>query len=187
MPPQTRPPTIRPARAADAPGLAALAEATFIETFGSEGFDMQYPEPDLADFLRASYAPDRAAGWIADPAGRVWVVEDEAGALIAYAQIGPNSLPHPDATSEHVELKRLYVKRAAQGTGLGRTLLELALKHLDPNGEAVVWLGVWSGNEKAQRLYARYGFAKAGEYQFAVGSVRDREFILRRGGNASQP
>ncbi|OYX79912.1 MAG: GNAT family N-acetyltransferase, partial [Brevundimonas sp. 32-68-21] len=35
--------------------------------------------------------------------------------------------------------------------------------------------------EKAQRLYAAYGFEKAGEYEYPVGAWRDHEFILRRG------
>jgi len=39
---------------------------------------------------------------------------------------------------------------------------------------------VWSENFGAQRFYARYGFAKAGEYDFIVGRQRDHEFIYRR-------
>ena len=38
-----------------------------------------------------------------------------------------------------------------------------------------LWIGVWSGNDKAQRLYAAYGFEKAGEYDYPVGAWRDRE------------
>jgi ribosomal protein S18 acetylase RimI-like enzyme len=173
--------SIRFAAPDDAPALAALAEATFIETFGPDGFAIPYPADDLADFLRASYAPERVAAWIADPAETVWVAEDAGGVLVAYAEVGPNTLPHPEAKPGEGELKRIYVRRSAQGTGLGRALLELSLQRLDPRGEARIWLGVWSGNLKAQRLYARYGFAKAGEYEFRVGRTRDREFILRRG------
>ena len=44
-----------------------------------------------------------------------------------------------------------------------------------------VWIGVWSENHGAQRLYARHGFEKVGEYEFKVGQTRDHEFILRRG------
>jgi ribosomal protein S18 acetylase RimI-like enzyme len=43
-----------------------------------------------------------------------------------------------------------------------------------------LWIGVWSENYGAQRLYGRHGFTKVGEYEFPVGEVRDREFILRR-------
>ena len=33
---------------------------------------------------------------------------------------------------------------------------------------------------KAQKLYAAYGFTKAGEYKYPIGSWLDDEFILRR-------
>jgi hypothetical protein len=39
---------------------------------------------------------------------------------------------------------------------------------------------VWSENHGAQRLYARYGFDKIGEYGFPVGQTIDREFILKQ-------
>ena len=42
------------------------------------------------------------------------------------------------------------------------------------------WIGVWSGNEKAIRLYGHYGFRPVGEYKFPVGDWLDDEFILRR-------
>ncbi len=48
-------------------------------------------------------------------------------------------------------------------------------------GAGPVWVGVWSENHGAQRLYARHGFRRVGEYQFPVGEARDLEFILRRG------
>jgi RimJ/RimL family protein N-acetyltransferase len=41
-------------------------------------------------------------------------------------------------------------------------------------------VGVWSENVGAQRLYARYGFEKIGEYDFPVGAQLDREFILKQ-------
>ena len=52
---------------------------------------------------------------------------------------------------------------------------------MEANTGGPLWIGVWSGNEKAQRLYAAYGFEKAGEYEYPVGAWRDHEFILRRG------
>jgi RimJ/RimL family protein N-acetyltransferase len=43
-----------------------------------------------------------------------------------------------------------------------------------------LWIGVWSENHAAQRLYARKGFTRVGEYLFRVGQTRDHEFIFRR-------
>ena len=45
---------------------------------------------------------------------------------------------------------------------------------------SVIWLGVWSEKHRALRFYARFGFARAGEYDFHVGDTVDHEYILRR-------
>jgi ribosomal protein S18 acetylase RimI-like enzyme len=169
-------PIIRSAKPADVPALAELARATFCETF-VEGFALGYPEADLNAYLATSYAPDKVAGWIADEAEQVLVAEGEAGRLLAYVHSGANTLPYSDAKPDDGEVKRVYVRREAQGIGLGRTLLERGLEWL---GARPVLIGVWSENHKAIGLYRRYGFEKVGEYEFMVGAVADAEIILRR-------
>jgi ribosomal protein S18 acetylase RimI-like enzyme len=72
------------------------------------------------------------------------------------------------------------VLKSAQGTGLGRRLMDDAMAWLTAPPARAIWLGVWSGNDKAQGFYRRYGFEKAGEYRFRVGETLDHEFIFRR-------
>jgi GNAT superfamily N-acetyltransferase len=172
-------PSIRRAGPHDAETLAQLGEATFCETFLEDGFAIPYPSADLKVFLAAHYTPAAFAARLADAHTALWVAEQDGKAL-AYADAGPCGLPHLEASARDPELRRLYVLRRAQGLGLGRRLLEIALDWMDGFGGAAQWLGVWSGNLKAQRLYAAYGFEPVGDYTFAVGSWRDDEFILRR-------
>ena len=167
---------LRPATAADAEALTTLGRETFAAAFGH-----LYPPKDLAAFLGQAHTPSQYAAWAADPAHGLWIAE--AGAQpIGYALAGPNALPHPDAAPGDGELKRLYVTRAAQGVGAGSGLLAAALDWLSRPGRPL-WIGVWSGNHRARKLYARHGFVKVGEYEFHVGETRDREFILRRAAN----
>ena len=164
---------LRAATPADAKTLTELGCATFAATFGH-----LYPPEDLAAFLDQAHTPEQYAAWAADPAYGLWIFEAE-GAPIGYALAGPNTLPHPEAGSSDGELKRIYVDRAAQGAGAGSQLLKVALDWLTKPGRPL-WIGVWSENHGAQKLYNRHGFVKAGEYEFRVGKTRDREFILRR-------
>ena len=165
---------LRRARATDAETLTTLGRETFIATFGH-----LYPPEDLAAFLDEAHTPERYAAWADDPAYGLWILEAD-GRAIGYALTGPNTLPHPDAQPGDGELKRIYVAKAAQGLGAGSKLMGAALDWLT-RLERPLWIGVWSQNLGAQRLYERHGFAKAGEYEFAVGRSRDHEFILRRG------
>ena len=163
----------------DAAALGDLGRQTFIDTF-VDGFAIPYPAADLAVFLDASFSPEATAAKLAEP-GAAWWVAERAGELLAFANAGPNTLPHPDARQSHTELRRLYVSKAAQGLGLGTRLLTLSLDWMDAQTDGPLWIGVWNGNLKAQRLYGAHGFEKVGEYQYPVGDWLDDEFILRRG------
>lgn len=171
-------PLIRTAVAADFDRLAGLKLETFRETF-IDGFAIPYPLADLRAFEQASYSPENIAAELADDSRLTWVAE-QAGRLIGYAQVGPCKLPHPEASHDHGELYQLYVRGEAQGLGLGKQLLTIALDHLEDKRPGPIWLGVWSGNVKAQRVYEKAGFTKVGEYRFPVGTWHDEEFIFRR-------
>jgi diamine N-acetyltransferase len=169
------PSRIRRATPADAETVSRLATATFVETFGH-----LYPEQDLRAFLEEAYAVDRQRAILAHPDYAVWLLE-QGGEAVGHAAAGPCGLPHPDVAQGDGELKRLYVLAAHQNAGLGARLFATALAWLQREGPRTLWVGVWSENLGAQRFYARHGFELAGEYEFPVGRVRDREFILRRG------
>ncbi len=167
--------TIRRAAVADADALSAIGAATFTESFGH-----LYPPEDTAAFLVGTHGREKLARELADPAMAAWLAEAD-GEVVGYAAVGPCALPHPEVTAACGELKRLYVLRPWHGDGTGARLMAEALAWLEAAGPRMLWIGVWSGNPRAQRFYARHGFARVGEYQFRVGRVLDDEFILRRG------
>ncbi|WP_421084284.1 GNAT family N-acetyltransferase [Rothia nasimurium] len=166
--------TIRPATPADAAELAVLSATTFSETF------TYYPPEDLATYLAEAYTEEGYAREIASPDYGIWVAEQD-GSLIGYVVAGSAHLPHPELKGADGEIRRLYVRSEYQGQGLGSQLLEKALQWLlKDNDQRTLWLGVWSENYGAQRLYSRYGFERVGDYYFEVGATRDFEFIFRR-------
>lgn len=167
-------PRIRRATPEDAERLAALASRSFTETFGH-----LYPPADLDHFLTTSYTPQTQREALSDPQRAVWLLEqgDEA---IGHVYVGPCGLPHADVAAGDGEIKRLYVLRQAHNGGWGTRLMQVAMDWLLREGPRTLWVGVWSENLGAQRFYARWGFAKVGDYEFPVGATRDHEFILRR-------
>jgi ribosomal protein S18 acetylase RimI-like enzyme len=165
---------IRRAVPGDATTLSRIAMQTFTETFGH-----LYPDEDLQDFLRTNYAVAEWTRLLCDHTSAVWLLEDD-GEAVGYAHAGSCGLPHSDASAEDGELKRLYVLSRASNSGWGGRLFEEALDWLERNGPRTIWISVWSQNLGAQRFYGRWGFSKAGEYEFPVGRVRDHEFMFRR-------
>ena len=187
---------IRRATPADANALSALASRAFSETFGH-----LYRNDDLSAFLRGAYAPDVLRAELADPERATWLLfpnaaptgpqasagpdgadcpEGAGRAPVGYASARPAALPHDAVRPGDGEVQRLYVLSGHQGNGRGSALLAAALRWLEREGPRPVWLGVWSGNPGAQRLYERHGFSRVGEYAFMVGSHADHELIYRR-------
>ena len=164
---------IRKAGPEDAQALAEVGRDTFVETFGH-----LYPPEDLAQFLAQSYSPQAFRSFLEAPGHGLWIAEQD-GRAVGYVQAGPSALPHAEVTPACGEVKRLYVRQDLQGSGLGTALLTTALDWLSAPGRRL-WIGVWSQNHGAQRLYARHGFQRVGGYQFPVGRTLDDEFILSR-------
>lgn len=166
--------SIRRATLQDAETLSHLAAQTFVETFGH-----LYPDQDLRDFLDDAYAVEKQRIILTHPDYAVWLLERN-GQAVGHAAAGPCGLPHADVAAGDGELKRLYVLNAHQNGGWGGRLFAEAMDWLQHDGPRTLWIGVWSENIGAQRFYGRHGFEHVGEYEFPVGRVRDREFILRR-------
>jgi ribosomal protein S18 acetylase RimI-like enzyme len=166
---------LRSAGPADAPALARLGAATFTETFAH-----LYRAEDLAEFLQRAHSPDVYARLLADPDVAVWLATAADGEPMGYAVAGRCKLPVEALEAEAGEVRQLYVLARYQGSRLGTRLLVTALDWLRARGRRPVYVGVWSENYGAQRLYGRFGFEKIGEYGFPVGQHIDLEFILRQ-------
>ncbi len=156
----------------DAAAIAELGRITFAETF------THYEPEDLEAFLEEKYQPNIFREIIASPEEMIFkaTLEDK---LVGYAHAGRCALPHPDVTANCGELKRLYVKVGHQGAGIGSGLLAAALDWLVRPGRKI-WIGVFSLNFGARKLYESHGFRKVGDYKFVVGKALDEEFILMR-------
>ena len=69
------------------------------------------------------------------------------------------------------EIEKLFVEPAFQGQGIGGALLEHAIQHTGAS-----WLLVLEKNERAKRLYERYGF-RATETKQRVDDTK--EYLVR--------
>lgn len=163
--------TIRRARADEAEALAALGAATFTATFGH-----LYSQANLEKFLAKNHSPAAYRDLLADADSAVWIAED-AGEKVGYAVAGPCTLPVPDMAPNSGELGRLYLVKRAQGTGLGKRLLDVALEFLR-RSYSRVYLSVYRENFVAQRIYSRVGFRIIHDYFYMVGDHADPEFIM---------
>lgn len=161
--------SVRPATAADLPAIDHIFRTSFCDTFAH-----LYQPADLAAFL-AALTPDAWAAELNDPAFAFAVGPDDAEPL-GFAKIGPCKLPHVEAEGT-VELRQLYLLKAAHGTGLAHQLMTWVLEQARARGAKRLALSVFSENWRAQAFYKRYGLCDLGPVTFMVGNHPDEDRV----------
>jgi ribosomal protein S18 acetylase RimI-like enzyme len=165
---------IRTAMDADAGPLSTLAERTFRAAFGAAN-----AAADMDLHCARAYGREVQAGEIANR-GLVTLVAEEAGELLAYAQLrlGP---PPPSVTATRaLEILRFYVDEPWHGTGLAQALMTAIVERAAASDCDALWLGVWEHNPRAIRFYGRQGFVEVGEQPFVLGSDPQRDLVMMR-------
>ena len=160
----------RDATPADGPALSTMAQRAFTDTFGS-----LYRASDLAVFLDRTFGADGLPSQLDDPAFAVRLALDGA-AIAGFAKIGPVDFPGT-WSADTIELHQLYVLGAWQGEGVAQILMDWAIAAARARGARTMVLSVFVDNIRAQRFYARYGFAEIGKYEFRVGDQIDDDRI----------
>jgi ribosomal protein S18 acetylase RimI-like enzyme len=64
------------------------------------------------------------------------------------------------------EIPRIYIIGPAQRTGVGRLLLDAAIRQATTEALSHVWLDVMASATAARRAYAKWGFREIGTRQF---------------------
>ncbi len=173
--------SIRYANPSDAKNLAALAEATFRETFGS----MNTVE-DMNLHCRTSFGGAIQSAEISD-SNRVTLVCEDGGTLIAFAQLRWAEAPGCVSAVNPGEIQRLYVAKSWHGKGVAQELMTACIKEMETRQSDVVWLGVWERNPRAIAFYRKFGFAEVGSHVFPLGTDPQRDIIMVRPVSTSTP
>jgi len=152
---------VREAGADDAPALALVGAATFLETFAGLLAGGAIVAHCAREHSANAYRRHLANG------ARAWLAEIDPGA----APVGFGLLAEPDlpgARSGDVELKRIYVLSRFHGSGLGAMLMAEAIAAAEGSFERLL-LGVYAGNVRALAFYHKHGFTPVVRRQFDVG------------------
>ena len=162
------------ATAAHAAALADVMERTFRATF-----DGSTTREQMAEHCRTNYGESIQRAEIADPDITTLLCTDGAS-LAGFTQVRSGEHPSCVSASKPIEIHRIYVDAPWHGRGVAASLMQAALDEAANRGADGVWLGVWEGNTRALRFYAKFGFVEVGEHVFHVGSDAQRDLLLFR-------
>jgi len=183
--------TLRPATAADAPVLALVGAATFLEAFtwmlpGADILAHATRNHNAAAYLKYLQAPDTLITLALS--GPAVGFEREPGAPVGYAMLTAPELPTIEILPTDIELKRIYLFsrfRSAPVAGQpgvrpAQALMDAAIADARSLHRTRLLLGTHANNLRAIAFYRRNGFVEAGKRTFQVGNQVCDDLIFAR-------
>ena len=163
---------IRYGTTADAKMLSELGAKTFYDTFAKDNT----PE-NMATHLENSFSPEIQLAELSNPENIFLIINDE-GQLIGYAQLILNSKEEFIMGTKPLEIRRIYATQEYIGKGVGKELMQAAIREARQRNCNSVWLGVWEKNPRAIDFYKKWGFKEVGSHIFKVGDDPQRDFVM---------
>lgn len=141
---------IRPARSEDCEAIFRLRRE-LREWLAARGSDQwSVPVPGWADRVRADVE-----------AGNTWVVDDDAGVVVATITVNGSTDPGlwtPDEVHDARFVHRAMVARSLAGRGIGVMLLDRADAEAAHQGAGWLRLDAWTTSPGLHAYYRRHGF-----------------------------
>ena len=165
--------SLRRATAADAPALALVGAATFLEAF-----TWMLPGADILAHCAKNHTAEAYREYLARPDTRITLATAGDDAPIGYAMLTAPELPTFDVQPADIELKRIYLFSRFRGApvegspGLrpAQALLNAAVVDASAMQRTRLLLGTHANNVRAIGFYRKNGFAEVGTRTFQVGS-----------------
>lgn len=190
--PAIEPVTLRLATPDDAPALALVGAATFLEAF-----TWMLPGADIIAHCTKNHTADAYRDALTHPQTRITLaVTVSGGSPVGYAMLTPPDLPSFDLQPGDIELKRIYLlsrfrsrrtapvldssNRPIADLSAGQALMNAAIEEASAMHCHRLLLGTNADNQRAINFYRRNGFSDAGKRSFQVGSQCCCDLIMAR-------
>ena len=168
--------TIKPATAQDIEQLTQLGRTTFVESYehieDPIHFQKHLARNHTVEFITKEVYTPRNQFFIAR-------INDSP---IGFCKLVSNENEQHPLLKNHkcIELERMYVLQKFQGLNVGHVLLGESLKFASENNFEIIWLGVSQKNERAIKIYERWGFVYFDTHLFDLGGEMLTDLMMKR-------
>nr|WP_251130792.1 N-acetyltransferase [Exiguobacterium sp. s157] len=166
--------TIKACTIEDVDALRTISIETFTETFEAEN-----DPAHLAAYLERAYNVAQLKKELSNPDSQFFFAMLD-GEVAGYLKVNANNAQTEAMGEEAFELERIYVRRAFQGSGVGKALYDQAIRCANELKKREIWLGVWEHNHKALAFYRKHGFVQTGAHTFYMGDDAQVDLIMAK-------
>lgn len=154
--------------------LQTISRDTFYETF-----HVQNSEESMTAYLNTAFSAEKLTAELEHKHSLfklLYVNEELAGYLKVNIEEAQSEQLGPDT----LEVERIYILSHFQKLGLGKVLMDEAIKLANEMNKNKIWLGVWEKNINAIAFYEKAGFEKTGSHSFFMGEEEQIDFIMTK-------
>jgi ribosomal protein S18 acetylase RimI-like enzyme len=163
---------IREAVTGDIELLAATGQRLFIDTYG----DISGAE-DLAAHMD-DYFSERVVAAELGRDGVRYLLAIDGQAIVGFLKLRQDQIPKSVPAVTALEVQQLYVSPDQQRRGIGRQLMDRAVRIAREVAVQGLWLSVWEEADWAIRFYQRYGYSTVGTSDFWLGDSHYNDFLM---------
>jgi ribosomal protein S18 acetylase RimI-like enzyme len=163
----------------DASLIAEISRLTFFETFSPSNLKV-----NMDIFMNVQFTKGRLMLEVGQPEN-VFLLAYNDSNVAGYAKLRDTRHPKQLGSSNALEIARLYAMPGMIGKGVGRLLMQEALKIASAKKKEVVWLGVWKQNQKAIDFYTKWGFTIFDQCDFILGNDLQKDWLMKKKVDAS--
>ena len=153
--------TLRKPHTSDASSIAAISIEVWIGTYLKRGVSAFF-----ADYALDEFTSQKTEALLSDPTQFILVSENEDG-IDGFIRVSTGSKAPVRGCSE-MEISTFYVQPRHHGKGIGKLLLNAALKYAREKEVVSVWLTTNAENAPAIAFYLAQGFEHVGETHFRI-------------------
>lgn len=158
----------------DVETLRNISIETFSATFGPYN-----TEANLKGYLKKAYDIEVLRQELSNQNSEFYFAyEDDE--IAGYLKINILDAQSEKMADDFLEVQRIYVREQFKRHGIGKKMLEFAIKRANDLGKDRLWLGVWEKNFAAQNFYHSLGFEKYSSHRFTMGDSVQTDFILKK-------
>jgi ribosomal protein S18 acetylase RimI-like enzyme len=153
--------------------LRKIAVQTFSETFSATN-----SSENMNDYISRCFNLSTLLSELRDPESWWFFILYE-GDLAGYLKVNVGGAQSELKEEEGFEVERIYVLKAFYGMGVGKALMEHAIRMGREMGKKYLWLGVYEENYRALRFYNKFGMKEFGDHLFMMGKQPQRDILMR--------